>query len=101
MSAKAYASPAAFKDALEDRIRRGSSGGLEIQRRRQVVVFTRLIARITAAFGDATVLKGGFRSRSGSSARAPRATSISSSSDPTRSSSSGCRPQDSSIWPTS
>lgn len=60
MSTKTYASPAAFKDALEDRIRRGSTGGLEIQRRRQVVVFTRLIARITAAFGDTTVLKGGF-----------------------------------------
>lgn len=60
MSAKTYSSPAAFKDALEDRLRRRSAGGIDIQRRRQLVVFTRLIARINTAFGDATVLKGGF-----------------------------------------
>lgn len=60
MSAKTYSSPAAFKDALEDRLRRDSAGGIDIQRRRQLVVFTRLIARTNAAFGDTTVLKGGF-----------------------------------------
>jgi hypothetical protein len=60
VSERAYRSPAAFKAALEDRLRRDSAGGIDIQRRRQLVVFTRLIARITAAFGDATVLKGGF-----------------------------------------
>lgn len=60
MSAKSYSSPAAFKDALEERLRRGSAGGIDIQRRRQLVVFTRLMARINTAFGDSTVLKGGF-----------------------------------------
>lgn len=60
MSAKTYASPAAFKAALDERLRRESAGGIDIQRRRQIVVFTRMIARINVAFGDATVLKGGF-----------------------------------------
>jgi hypothetical protein len=60
VSGRTYSSPAAFKAALEDRLRRGSTDGIDIQRRRQLVVFTRLIARINAAFGDATVLKGGF-----------------------------------------
>lgn len=60
MSARPYNVPSAFKAALEDRLRRDSAGGIDMQRRRQVVVFTRLIARINAAFGDATVLKGGF-----------------------------------------
>jgi hypothetical protein len=60
VSGRTYSSPAAFKAALEDRLRRDSAGGIDIQRRRQLVVFTRLLARINAAFGDATVLKGGF-----------------------------------------
>jgi hypothetical protein len=60
VTAKTYASPGAFKAALEDRLRRESAGGLDIQRRRQIVVFTRMLARINAAFGDTTVLKGGF-----------------------------------------
>ena len=60
MSGRTYSSPVGFKAALEDRLRRGSAGGIDIQRRRQLVVFTRLLARINAAFGDATVLKGGF-----------------------------------------
>ena len=60
MSGRLYRSPPAFKAALEDRLRRDSAGGIDIQRRRQLVVFTRLLARTTAAFGDATVLKGGF-----------------------------------------
>lgn len=60
MSGRTYRSPAAFKAALEDRLRLSSSGGIDIQRRRQLVVFTRLIARIGIALGDAAVLKGGF-----------------------------------------
>jgi len=60
VSGKTYSSPAAFKAALEDRLRRDSAGGIDIQRRRQIVVFTRMIARTNVAFGDATVLKGGF-----------------------------------------
>jgi hypothetical protein len=60
VSVRTYRSPAAFKAALEDRLRRDSAGGIDIQRRRQLVVFTRMIARISAAFGDLTVLKGGF-----------------------------------------
>jgi hypothetical protein len=60
VTARTYGSPAAFKAALEDRLRRGAAGGIDIQRRRQLVVFTRWIARASAAFGDAAVLKGGF-----------------------------------------
>jgi hypothetical protein len=60
MSGRTYRSPAAFKTALEERLRRDGVSGIDIQRRRQLVVFTRWIARINAAFGGATVLKGGF-----------------------------------------
>lgn len=60
MSANSYNSPGSFKAALEDRLRRNFDGGIEVQRRRQLVVFTRFLARLNSAFGDAVVLKGGF-----------------------------------------
>jgi hypothetical protein len=60
MSVRKYRSPIGFKAALEERLRRDSAGGIDISRRRQLVVFTRMIARIQVALGDATVLKGGF-----------------------------------------
>jgi hypothetical protein len=47
-----------FKQALEERLRRGATG-FEIQRRRQLLVFQRLLARILPGLGRNLVLKGG------------------------------------------
>jgi hypothetical protein len=54
----AYATPIAFRAAFESRLRRGVSGA-GFQRKRQVFVFGRFIARLIAQFGDKIVLKGG------------------------------------------
>ncbi len=56
MIPRTYSSPAAFKQALEERLR--TAGG-ELARKRQLLVFDRLLARIEAAVGDAVTLKGG------------------------------------------
>jgi hypothetical protein len=53
-----YASAPDFKQALEDRLRHGATG-FEIQRRRQLLVFQRLLARTASALGRNLVLKGG------------------------------------------
>lgn len=53
---KTYASPQAFRHALDTRLR--NLGG-DIERRRQLLAFDRFLARIDQAFGDAAVLKGG------------------------------------------
>jgi hypothetical protein len=57
MTVRHYSSPEAFKQALEQRLR--SSAGGDFSRRRQLLVFDRLLARISAALGDAVTLKGG------------------------------------------
>ncbi len=54
-----YSTAAAFKQALESRIRSSSVNGTDFARRRQLLVFNRLLARITRELGDAVVLKGG------------------------------------------
>lgn len=55
-----YATPAAFRQALEERLRTRAAGvGTELARLRQLLVFDRFLARIHRAFGDAVVLKGG------------------------------------------
>lgn len=55
-----YATPAAFRAALEERVRRWSSErGQDPQRIRQLVIFERLLARLSAGFGADLVLKGG------------------------------------------
>lgn len=54
-----YASAAAFKQALEARLRASSSNGVDFARRRQLLVFDRLLARLVREFGDAAMLKGG------------------------------------------
>jgi hypothetical protein len=55
-----YTTPAAFKQALEQRLRNDAAGdGQAFIRRRQLLVFDRFLARVTAAFADAVVLKGG------------------------------------------
>lgn len=59
MRALKYATPAAFKAALEQRLRNASGSGVELARRRQLLVFERFLARIARVFGDAATLKGG------------------------------------------
>ncbi len=59
MSDRRYATPAAFKQALEQRLKAASGSGTDLARRRQLVVFERFLARIVRQFGDAAVLKGG------------------------------------------
>jgi hypothetical protein len=59
MIVQSYASPLAFKQALEQRLKSASNSGVDFARRRQLLVFNRLLARIVRVFGDAAVLKGG------------------------------------------
>lgn len=59
MKPKAYASPVAFKRALEDRLKGASASGVDFARRRQLLVFDRFLARVAGTFGDAAILKGG------------------------------------------
>ncbi|HEY4014323.1 MAG TPA: nucleotidyl transferase AbiEii/AbiGii toxin family protein [Polyangiaceae bacterium] len=59
MTARAYASPEAFKQALEQRLRAGSTTGAALPRHRQLLVFDRFLARVVVALGDAAILKGG------------------------------------------
>jgi hypothetical protein len=54
-----YRTAAAFKQALEQRLRTASNSGIDFARRRQLVVFDRFLARIALEFGDAATLKGG------------------------------------------
>lgn len=56
-----YATPAAFKQALEHRLREMAAGsGVELARLRQRLVFDRFFARVVSVFGDRAILKGGF-----------------------------------------
>lgn len=56
-----YASPAAFRTALETRLNAAAqAGGPPIGRARKVVAFTRLLARLCHSAPDGWVLKGGF-----------------------------------------
>jgi hypothetical protein len=59
MTARSYSSPAAFKQALEQRLRAATESGVDLARRRQLLVFDRLLARVVRVFGDAATLKGG------------------------------------------
>ena len=52
MKVKTYDSPAAFKRALEDRLKSASASGVDFARRRQLLVFDRFLARVAATFGD-------------------------------------------------
>ncbi|MFW5877354.1 MAG: nucleotidyl transferase AbiEii/AbiGii toxin family protein [Myxococcota bacterium] len=54
-----YRTAAAFKQALEQRLRTASTSGIDFARRRQLVVFDRFLARIALELGDAVTLKGG------------------------------------------
>lgn len=57
MTPRTYTSPAAFKQALEQRLRSASTTGFT--RRRQLLIFDRFLARVVALLGNAVVLKGG------------------------------------------
>ncbi len=59
MRGRTYDTPAAFKRALEDRLKAASSSGVDFARRRQLLVFDRFLARMVVAFGEAVMLKGG------------------------------------------
>ena len=54
-----YHTAAAFKQALEQRLRSTSVSGIDFSRRRQLVVFDRFLARVVVELGDAVTLKGG------------------------------------------
>lgn len=59
MTPRTYASPEAFKQALEQRLRSSVAMGAAIARRRQLLVFDRFLARVVHVLGDAATLKGG------------------------------------------
>src|SRR5207253_2953943 len=59
MKPRTYATPAGFKAALEQRLRNASKSGVELARRRQLLVFDRFLARVTRVLGKAAMLKGG------------------------------------------
>ncbi len=59
MKPRTYATPAAFKAALDERLRKVAETGADITRRRQLLVFDRYLARLTRVLGDAATLKGG------------------------------------------
>ncbi len=59
MTHRTYASAAAFKQALEQRIKSSSATGVDFARRRQLLVFDRFLARIVQVMGDSVILKGG------------------------------------------
>jgi len=54
-----YATAAAFKQALENRLRAASSTGVDFARKRQLLVFDRFLARLVQVLGDSAMLKGG------------------------------------------
>ena len=59
MSVRRYSSPLAFKQALEQRLRTSAKSGGEFARKRQLLVFDRFLARVSAVLGDTATLKGG------------------------------------------
>jgi hypothetical protein len=59
MQTRIYGTPIAFKTAVEQRLKNMIAEGRDLERRRQLVVFDRFLARIVTEFGDAVVLKGG------------------------------------------
>ena len=54
-----YATPLAFKQALEQRLKFSSTNGVDLARHRQLLVFDRFLARVVSVAGDAVMLKGG------------------------------------------
>ena len=59
MNPHKYATPAAFKAALNHHLRAVAGPVVGIARRRQLLVFDRYLARLVRVFGDTAILKGG------------------------------------------
>lgn len=59
MNPRTYATPGAYKAALESRLRTISGSGAQLHRTRQLFVFDRLLARLVPRFPNALLLKGG------------------------------------------
>jgi Nucleotidyl transferase AbiEii toxin, Type IV TA system len=60
MTYRTYASPEAFKQALEQRLRASVADGAgRFARKRQLLVFDRFLARVVDVLGDTAILKGG------------------------------------------
>lgn len=59
MTPRTYASPEAFKQALEQRLRTSAESGAGFARKRQLLVFDRFLAHVIDGLGDAVMLKGG------------------------------------------
>lgn len=55
-----YATPGAFRAALETRLKNEQTDGVGVSRLRKRVVFERLLARLQAVAPDSWYLKGGF-----------------------------------------
>lgn len=57
---RTYATPLAFKAAVELRLRHeATASGMDLQRRRQLFIFDRFLARLFCILEDAVTLKGG------------------------------------------
>ncbi len=57
---RTFATPLAFKTAIEQRLRNeAAASGMDLQRRRQLFVFDRFLARLFHVLEDTVVLKGG------------------------------------------
>lgn len=59
MRSRSYATPGAFKQALEQRLRSGAAHGADFARERQLLIFGRFLAHAVAVLGEALTLKGG------------------------------------------
>ena len=59
MTTRKYASPEAFKQALEQRLRAATKTGADFARKRQFLVFDRFLARLVQVLGNMATLKGG------------------------------------------
>ena len=60
MTVRTYATPDAFRVALEAKLRKVANGsGAAFSRQRQLLVFDRFLARVANHFADAVILKGG------------------------------------------
>ncbi|TXD37969.1 nucleotidyl transferase AbiEii/AbiGii toxin family protein [Lujinxingia vulgaris] len=55
MTSRTYTSPAAFKQALEQRLKQRP----DLARQRQLLIFDRFLARVAGVLGEAVILKGG------------------------------------------
>jgi hypothetical protein len=76
MTVRPYSSPPAFKQALEQRLKAMSKDGVDFARRRELLVFDRFLARVSAVLGNSVLLKGDSYWSSGWNARGRPRTSI-------------------------